>query len=114
MLVQEPSVKSKTRVRTTGCNGTSEDLPQAADRDTEREEESGDVSLSFLFGDYSDVQQTREMKKNDKCYAQYSFEMTLKAPLLKSFAGSTHASLTPSQLQPLCLPSSTAPCCSAG
>lgn len=106
-------MKRKRRVRTAGCNGTSEDLPQAAGRDTEREEESGDVSLSFLFGDYNDVQQTQEMKKNDKCYAQYSFEMTLKAPLLKSFAGSTHVPDTQPAPTPG-LPSSTAPCCSAG
>ena len=58
-------MKRKRRVRTTGCNGTSEDLSQAADRDTEREEESSDVSLSFLFGDYNYVQQTQEMKKNE-------------------------------------------------
>ena len=65
MLIQEPTVKRKMRVRTTRCNSAFQDLPHVADRDTQREEESSDVSLCFLFGGHDDMKQTQEMKKNE-------------------------------------------------
>lgn len=65
VLIQEPSMERKRRVRTTGCNSTFKDLPHVADRDTQREEGSSDVSLCFLFRGFDDIQPTREMRKNE-------------------------------------------------
>lgn len=47
MLVQKPSVKRKRRVRTTGCNGTSEYLPQATDKDRQEGKQSSSTEFSL-------------------------------------------------------------------
>lgn len=84
----------------------------SGNRQRQTGEESSEVSLSFLPGDYDDVQQTREVKKKENAMLS-TLKTALIVPLLKSFAGSTH--IPDSQPTPTPhLPSSATLCCSAG